>query len=119
MTEHTSTQIAHREAGADEYGNAFEAFLEAQEGATGRDLMDEDLDQDELFREFESHYRGEWTSAKTFAMEVVCDELGLNGVGAQYCDQLAAYLNWDMITEGMFRHGNFTFVDGYVFEDEV
>ena len=79
--------------------------------------QDTDLAEDE--DEFQAHFRGEWESEKAYAMEKVCSELGWNGVDPEHCDQLAPYLDWDLIATEMFRHGNWTFIDGFVFEDET
>lgn len=119
MTEHTSTRIAHREAGVDEFGEAFEKWLDAEMFAKGRDVMDEDIDLDDLFGEFRDHYRQHWASREDFAWWVVVDQgVGWSEADYRACEQLGQYLNWTMIADEMFN-GNYTWIDGYVFEDEV
>lgn len=107
----------------EDHGKAFGAWLSVQDSTL-------DLAGDDLGEQFQKHFRGEWESEEAYAMETTC-ELGCGGVSArlytgQYSDdtvnvfdELSSYLNWETIAREMFRHGNFTYVDGYVFEDEV
>jgi antirestriction protein len=92
-----------------------------------------DLSQDDLGDQFLEHYRGDWDSEEDFAMEQAC-ELGWNNVPAQVeietgrypykeklnvFDELSSYIDWAAIAREMFQHGNYTYVNGHVFEDEV
>jgi antirestriction protein len=79
----------------------------------------------------DDHHRGEWGSEEDFAQSVVT-EIGWNNVPAQLYpdkygsgstidvfDELSSYINWESIARDMFRHGNYTYQDGHVFEDDV
>jgi antirestriction protein len=106
----------------EEHGPAFAAWLSTQD-ALGS--------PDDLSQRFEESYRGEWDSEKAFAIETVC-EIGWSDVPPEVLietgpygqtkrievfDELSFYLDWELIARDMFQHGEYTFVDGYVFED--
>jgi antirestriction protein len=132
LGEYASFQTVANVANAlEDHGPAFAAWLSAQDSSL-------DLDADDLGKQFAEHYRGEWDSEQAFAMETVC-ELGWGDVPAvvyvpgrwghidpndpkcrlEVFDELASCLDWDSIARDMFQHGNYTYIDGYVFEDEV
>jgi prepilin-type processing-associated H-X9-DG protein len=82
--------------------------------------------------DFQQHYRGEWSSEEDYAQNlVISDGLGWHGVSAQLYvdrygdktinvfDELVSYIDWESIAQELFRHGNYTYVDGHVFEDEI
>lgn len=116
--------VAHVGALIEEHGEAFLKWVGTLDsGAELGELTGED---------FLEHYRGEWDSEQAYAMEQVCCELGWAGVPTVVytslydekskinpLDELASVLDWESIAREMFRHGNYTFVDGHVFEDEV
>lgn len=93
----------------EEHGEAFAKWLSVQESY--------ELGDPQLGERFQEHYRGEWDSEEAYAMEYV-SECGWGGM-EQLPDELSSYINWEAIARDLFRHGNYTFVDGYVFEDEV
>jgi prepilin-type processing-associated H-X9-DG protein len=97
----------------EEHGEAFGKWLGVQDYGF-------DLDADDLGEQFQEHYRGEWESEKAYAMNLLIDDgLGWSGLDGEQIDQIASYLDWDSIATELFQHGNYTFVDGHVFEDEV
>lgn len=86
-----------------------------------------ELDEDWI----DAHHRGEWDDEESYAREYV-GELGWSDVPAVvYADtydpdskvsvfeELDSYIDWESVARELFRHGNFTYVGGHVFEDEV
>lgn len=119
MVAYTSTQLAQLAAAEDEFGDAFEKWLEAQEYATGRDVMSEEMDIDGLFQDFREHYRGQWKDEEEYARYAIIDQgVGWCGVGHEEISELRAYINWDLVARDFFN-GGYTFLDGHVFEDEI
>jgi antirestriction protein len=126
LGEHASFEtVANVATALEEHGAAFAAWLSVQDSGL-------DLAADDLGEQFEEHYRGEWDSEEAYAMETAC-ELGWSNVPAilyydgygghdkrnrcEVFDALAGYLDWKSIARDMFQHGEYTYVDGYVFED--
>lgn len=90
-------------------------------------------DADELDEDwFDAHHRGEWESEEDFCRSVV-SEIGFSNLpgrvwlsphasfedGIDPFDALDSYLDWESIAREMFRHGNYTWSKGHVFESEV
>jgi antirestriction protein len=121
MTEKTQEQRIkdpRYEEAVDQLGDAFDAFLEAETYARGRDVMDEDLDVVKLVVEFSDHYRGKWESKEEFTRHALIDQgIGWNGADPATLDDLRGYLDWERISREFFQ--GYTMVDGHVFENEV
>ena len=107
--------------GRGEHGEAFLAFLKAC-----------DSTEEATSENFEERYQGEWESERAYAENQV-EELGLAGIspgkyvpkGAEFdsrlevnvLEELSSYLDWDAIERSIFDHGDYTYVDGFVFRD--
>lgn len=110
-------------AAIEEHGAAFSKWLET---------IDELGEVDSLAERFTESYRGEWESEEAFAMEQAT-ELGLGGIEAVWerpkppygygtervnvIDELSSYIDWETVAREYFDHGEYTFVDGFVFEE--
>lgn len=108
-------------------GEAAAAFYEFASNV-GMDL--DGLDESD----FDNHYRGEWDSEEDYARHYV-NEVGWSGVPADIhmpnprsfgeevllrpFDELDPYLDWDSIERELFDHGDYSHVNGHVFEASV
>ena len=113
--------VANVATAIEEHGEAFEKWLSVQEHY--------ELNDPSLGERFEEHYRGEWDSEEAYAMETAC-EIGWHNVPPvvfadrwgdhkiEVFDELSSYIDWETVAREMFRHGPYSFVDGYVFEED-
>jgi antirestriction protein len=80
----------------EEHGPAFAAYVDACEPTLDEHVADG----------FDDAYRGEWESEQDYAEHEI-NELGFAGI-ERIPDELMPYLNIDMITREIFRHGTMT-----------
>lgn len=101
----TVANVANAIEDADD-AEAFAAWLDWQEGA--------ELSDDDLGEKFQESYRGEWDSERAYVDSWIEE----SGLADEVPEHLRGYLDEEAIgRDFVFRHGPYSYVNGYVFED--